>query len=70
MPAIIRFLGYNPLPAAQGMGERLVRQHDDGAFAERGSETARSGPEQAGTMGAGRAGASGRPAGTGRAISR
>ena len=26
MPAIIRFLGYNPLPAAKGWGERLVRQ--------------------------------------------
>ena len=26
MPAIIRFLGYNPLPAAKGLGERLVRQ--------------------------------------------
>jgi DNA-binding XRE family transcriptional regulator len=25
MPAIIRFLGYNPLPAATGLGERLVR---------------------------------------------
>ena len=25
MPAIIRFLGYNPLPAANGWGERLVR---------------------------------------------
>jgi transcriptional regulator with XRE-family HTH domain len=25
MPAIIRFLGYNPLPAARGWGERLVR---------------------------------------------
>jgi site-specific DNA recombinase len=26
MPAIIRFLGYNPLPAADGYGARLVRQ--------------------------------------------
>jgi site-specific DNA recombinase len=26
MPAIIRFLGYNPLPEGQGWGERLVRQ--------------------------------------------
>ena len=26
MPAIIRFLGYNPLPAAEGWGERLVRR--------------------------------------------
>jgi transcriptional regulator with XRE-family HTH domain len=26
MPAIIQFLGYNPLPEAQGRGERLVRQ--------------------------------------------
>jgi transcriptional regulator with XRE-family HTH domain len=26
MPAILRFLGYNPLPAANGWGERLVRQ--------------------------------------------
>jgi transcriptional regulator with XRE-family HTH domain len=25
MPAIIRFLGYNPLPEANGWGERLVR---------------------------------------------
>ena len=25
MPAIIRFLGYNPLPAADTLGERLVR---------------------------------------------
>ena len=25
MPAIIRFLGYNPLPEAEGWGERLVR---------------------------------------------
>jgi transcriptional regulator with XRE-family HTH domain len=25
MPAIIRFLGYNPLPAADGLGERLIR---------------------------------------------
>ena len=25
MPAIIQFLGYNPLPAASGLGERLVR---------------------------------------------
>jgi DNA-binding transcriptional regulator YiaG len=24
VPAIIRFLGYNPLPAAKGWGERLV----------------------------------------------
>jgi transcriptional regulator with XRE-family HTH domain len=26
MPAIIRFLGYNPLPEVNGWGERLVRQ--------------------------------------------
>jgi hypothetical protein len=26
MPAIIEFLGYNPLPEAVTMGERLVRQ--------------------------------------------
>jgi len=26
LPAIIRFLGYNPLPAAKSLGERLVRQ--------------------------------------------
>jgi DNA-binding transcriptional regulator YiaG len=26
MPAILRFLGYNPLPAAKAWGERLVRQ--------------------------------------------
>ena len=26
MPAIIRFLGYNPLPAGNGWGERLLRQ--------------------------------------------
>jgi transcriptional regulator with XRE-family HTH domain len=26
MPAIIRFLGYNPLPEGQGWGERLLRQ--------------------------------------------
>jgi len=26
MPAIIRFLGYNPLPPANGLGGRLVRQ--------------------------------------------
>ena len=26
MPAIIRFLGYNPLPAADGWGRQLVRQ--------------------------------------------
>ena len=26
MPAIIRFLGYNPLPIAEGWGDRLVRQ--------------------------------------------
>ena len=26
MPAIIRFLGYNPLPAATAWGDRLVRQ--------------------------------------------
>jgi transcriptional regulator with XRE-family HTH domain len=26
MPAIIRFLGYNPLPPAKSMGGRLVRQ--------------------------------------------
>jgi transcriptional regulator with XRE-family HTH domain len=26
MPAIIRFLGYNPLPSAEGWGERLVQQ--------------------------------------------
>ena len=26
MPAIIRFLGYNPQPPAKGWGERLVRQ--------------------------------------------
>jgi len=26
MPAIIRFLGYNPLPEGNGWGERLVRQ--------------------------------------------
>ena len=26
MPAIIRFLGYNPLPAADTLSERLVRQ--------------------------------------------
>ena len=26
MPAVIRFLGYNPLSAAKGWGERLVRQ--------------------------------------------
>ena len=26
MPAIIRFLGYNPLPAAHTLSERLVRQ--------------------------------------------
>lgn len=26
MPAIIRFLGQNPLPEAKGWGERLVRQ--------------------------------------------
>lgn len=26
MPAIVRFLGYNPLPEANGWGERLVRQ--------------------------------------------
>jgi len=26
MPAIIWFLGYNPLPEASGWGERLVRQ--------------------------------------------
>ena len=25
MPAIIRFLGYNPLPEAEGWGPRLVR---------------------------------------------
>ncbi len=25
MPAIIRFLGYNPLPEADTLGERLVR---------------------------------------------
>jgi transcriptional regulator with XRE-family HTH domain len=25
MPAIIRFLGYNPLPVADGWGERLLR---------------------------------------------
>ena len=25
MPAIIRFLGYNPLPEAEGWGQRLVR---------------------------------------------
>lgn len=25
MPAIIRFLGYNPLPAVKGWGEPLVR---------------------------------------------
>ena len=25
MPAIIRFLGYNPLPEAKSWGERLVR---------------------------------------------
>jgi DNA-binding XRE family transcriptional regulator len=25
MPAIIRFLGYNPLPSAKTLGERLVR---------------------------------------------
>src|SRR5438552_1412855 len=25
MPAILRFLGYNPLPAASGAGDRLVR---------------------------------------------
>jgi len=26
MPAIIRFLGYNPLPKATTLGERLVRR--------------------------------------------
>jgi hypothetical protein len=26
MPAIIDFLGYDPLPAAKGWGERLVRR--------------------------------------------
>jgi transcriptional regulator with XRE-family HTH domain len=26
MPAIIRFLGYNPLPAGNGWGERLLRR--------------------------------------------
>lgn len=26
MPAIIEFLGYNPLPSANGLGEELVRQ--------------------------------------------
>ena len=26
MRAIVRFLGYNPLPAATSVGERLVRQ--------------------------------------------
>ena len=25
VPAIIRFLGYNPLPPAKGIGEQLVR---------------------------------------------
>ena len=25
LPAIVRFLGYNPLPAAKGWAERLVR---------------------------------------------
>ena len=26
MPAIIQFLGYNPLPAAKGWGEQLIRR--------------------------------------------
>lgn len=26
LPAIITFVGYNPMPAAKGWGERLVRQ--------------------------------------------
>jgi len=29
MPAIIRFLGYNPLPAASTLAEQLVRQRTD-----------------------------------------
>jgi transcriptional regulator with XRE-family HTH domain len=37
MPAIIQFLGYNPLPAADGWGARLVRQRTTMGLSQRQS---------------------------------
>jgi DNA-binding XRE family transcriptional regulator len=45
MPAIIRFLGYNPLPAAKSWGERLVRHRTSlGMTEERPRNTSASTP--------------------------
>jgi len=37
MPAIIRFLGYNPLPAARGWGERLVQHRTSLGLSQKGA---------------------------------
>jgi transcriptional regulator with XRE-family HTH domain len=48
MPAIIRFLGYNPLPAASTLAEQLLRQRTSMGLSQK--EAARSLGVDAGTL--------------------
>ena len=50
MPAIIHFLGYNPLPAANTLAEQLVRQRTSPGLSQK---------ESAGRLGIGRVGSVG-----------